>query len=72
VSEDAAAPDIDVRRGNPTDDELAALVAVVGEAYREESGQGTPLVRARSRWELSARGLRRPLERDRGWGGFTG
>ncbi|HBS73667.1 MAG TPA: hypothetical protein DEB55_04670, partial [Microbacterium sp.] len=53
---------IDVRRGNPTDDELAALIAVLSEAYRTEvedaTADPTP---QRSAWELTQRGLRPPL-----------
>ena len=74
-----AAPDpesvvsIDVRRGNPTEAELAALMAVVTEAYAEESAEATaPESPPRSRWRLSARGTRSALPRERGWGGFSG
>jgi hypothetical protein len=74
-----AAPDpeqvvsIDVRRGSPTEDELAALMAVVSEAYAEEAAEATaPRSRPRSRWRLSARGTRASLRRDHGWGGFSG
>ncbi len=60
-------------RGTPTPEELAAAVVVVGEAYTRESADATaPETSARSRWELSARGLRAPLDRDAGWNGFTG
>lgn len=59
---------IDVRRGTPTDDELAALIAVLSEAYRTEvedaTADPTP---QRSAWELTQRGLRTPLRRDLGW-----
>ena len=71
AADDATPPDIRVRRGNPTDEELAALIAVVGGAYLAESAETAVAPPARSRWELSARGLRRPLDRDRGWGGFS-
>ncbi|MFG6445018.1 acyl-CoA carboxylase subunit epsilon [Microbacterium sp. P07] len=66
------APDIHVRRGLPTDEELAALIAVVGGAYLAESADPAPSTPKRSRWELSSRGLRLPLARERGWGGFSG
>ena len=68
---DATPPDIRVRRGNPTDEELAALIAVVGGAYLAEAAETAVVPPTRSRWELSARALRRPLDRDRGWGGFS-
>ena len=60
-------------RGTPTPEELAAAIIVVSEAYSRESADATaPETPARSRWELSARGLRVPLNRDAGWNGFTG
>ncbi|MDI9892062.1 MULTISPECIES: acyl-CoA carboxylase subunit epsilon [unclassified Microbacterium] len=60
-------------RGTPTPEELAAAIVVVSEAYARESADATaPETSARSRWELSARGLRAPLDRDAGWNGFTG
>ena len=66
------APLVEVRRGHPTVEELAALVAVVGEAYREEAAQAADAPPARSRWDIAARGLRPPLPRERGWNGFSG
>jgi len=63
---------VDVRRGHPTDDELAALIAVVSEAYVTEVETAVADEPARrSGWELSARGLREPLRRDLGWGPWT-
>jgi hypothetical protein len=60
---------IDVRRGAPTDDELAALIAVVTEAYTGEAAEAVAEDdTARSAWSLSQRGLRTPLRRDLGWG----
>ena len=64
---------IEVLRGNPTDEELAALIAVVGEAYSTEAADavaGEP--RRRSAWALSARALRSPLPRELGWGRWGG
>ncbi|MEV8273866.1 acyl-CoA carboxylase subunit epsilon [Microbacterium sp. NPDC077184] len=58
---------IDVRRGNPTEEELAALIAVVSEAYATEAA--TAVVEeepSRSAWAVSQRGLRTPLPRV-GW-----
>lgn len=64
----ADAVHIDIRRGNPTAEELAAVVAVVTEAYEREAADAVvedgPL---RSAWEVSARGIREPLNRDLGW-----
>lgn len=69
----ADAVHIDIRRGTPTAEELAAVIAVVTEAYERESAdavvEDAPL---RSAWEISARGLRAPLRRDVAWGRFAG
>lgn len=63
----------EVVRGSATEEELAAVVVVVSEAYEAEAAAAVaPEAVARSRWELSARGLRRPLNRLAGWHGFTG
>ncbi|MFB8386155.1 acyl-CoA carboxylase subunit epsilon [Microbacterium sp. NPDC055910] len=59
---------IDVRRGNPTPEELAALIAVVTEAYAQESaGAVADDAPRRSAWSVTQRGLRRPLARELGW-----
>ena len=64
---------IDVHRGSPTEDELAALIAVVTEAYTGEAAEAVADDRrSRSAWELSQRSLRQPLRRDLGWGRFGG
>jgi hypothetical protein len=64
---------VDVLRGAPAADELAALIAVVTEAYAEESAGATADDEAvRSAWALSQRSLRTPLRRDLGWGRFGG
>ena len=61
---------IDVRRGNPAEDELAAVIAVVGTAYLQERSGAVATEGRRSAWSLSQRQLRRPIGRDVGWGGF--
>ena len=64
---------IDVLRGRPTAEELAAAVAVVSEAYRSEAAAAVALEpRRRTAWEVSARALRTPLRREIGWGRFGG
>jgi hypothetical protein len=73
VSPDDAPVTLDVLRGTPTAEELAALLAVVTAAYAEESADAVaPDGATRSRWEMSARALRAPLRRENGWGGFAG
>jgi phenylpyruvate tautomerase PptA (4-oxalocrotonate tautomerase family) len=62
---------VDVHRGTPTAEELAALIAVVTEAYAEEAARATvEESAARSAWSVSQRSLREPLRRDIGWGRF--
>jgi hypothetical protein len=75
---DAAAADdeslrIEVVRGDPTDEELAALIAVVSEEYASQEATATASdLPTRSAWHLSARNLRVPLRRDLGWGRYGG
>ena len=67
------APRVDVRRGEPTADELAAVVAVVTEAYQREAEAALAENEPRpSAWLVSARSLRPPLRREIGWGRFGG
>lgn len=62
---------IDMLRGTPTEEELAALIAVVSEAYTVEAAEAVADDRVRrTGWELSQRALRQPLNRDLGWGRF--
>ncbi|MGN7968656.1 acyl-CoA carboxylase subunit epsilon [Microbacterium sp. 22296] len=64
---------VEVVRGAPTEEELAAAIVVVSEEYAREAASATvPDDIVRSRWELHARGLRTPLNRAAGWNGFTG
>lgn len=66
---DAAQPlSIDVHRGDPTPEELAALIAVVSEAYATEAADALASDQpTRSAWSVSQRALRAPLPRERGW-----
>lgn len=64
---------IDVRRGSPTPEELAALIGVVSEAYAREAADAVADdVTRRSAWSVSQRALREPLRRELGWGRFGG
>ena len=73
---DAAAVDgvtIDVRRGTPSEAELAALIAVVSESYAREAAEAVAEEpAARTAWSLSQRSLRQPIQRELGWGRFGG
>ena len=60
---------VEVRRGSPSAEELAALLAVVTEAYvREADTVVTDDVAGGSAWQSSARSLRAPLKRGLPWG----
>ena len=66
---------VDVLRGSPRSDELAALLAVVTEAYAEESAAATVDDEAArpKRWSLvAALAARSPCGGTLGWGRFTG
>lgn len=69
----SATVQIDVVRGDPTPEELAAVIAVVSEAYETEAATAVAEEHHRpSAWQVSARSLRTPLRRDLGWGSFGG
>jgi hypothetical protein len=60
---------VEVLRGSADEEELAALLAVVTEAYaRESDAVVADDESGMSAWARSARGLRRPLERGLPWG----
>jgi hypothetical protein len=60
---------VEVLRGSADEEELAALLAVVTEAYARESDAVVAEDESGiSAWARSARGLRRPLERGLPWG----
>jgi hypothetical protein len=60
----SAAADVRVVSGEPTPEELAAVIAVLQRQADEAAALGRPevTVSPRSGWDASARGLRRPLE----------
>lgn len=65
-------PTVEIVRGSATDEELAALIAVVSDAYaREEASAVAPKPQV-SAWARTQRALRRPLRRDIPWGRFSG
>lgn len=64
---------VEVHRGNPTEEELAALIAVVTEAYAEEAAALlADDEQHATAWSRTQRALRQPLRRDIGWGRFAG
>ncbi|WP_431802264.1 acyl-CoA carboxylase epsilon subunit [Microbacterium sp. bgisy203] len=64
---------VEIRRGSPTAEELAAVVAVVTEAYEHEAAAAIAEPEPHpSAWRVSARAMREPLRREIGWGRFGG
>ncbi|WP_221585436.1 acyl-CoA carboxylase subunit epsilon [Microbacterium sp. G2-8] len=65
----ASAPAVRITGGNPTDEELAAVVAVVSEHYAQEAQSATAEERRVDSWSRSRR-LRRYARQP--WGRFAG
>ncbi len=65
-------PRVEVVRGMPTEEELAALLAVVGEEYTRETEEAVAEESRPSAWQRTQRRLRGPLRRDIPWGRFSG
>ena len=65
-------PTIEILRGTATEEELAALIAVVSDAYAQEEANVTATERRASAWQRTQRPMRRPLRRDIPWGRFSG
>ncbi len=66
------APMLDIMRGTATEEELAALIAVISEAYATEAADAVAEEPSVSAWTRTQRPLRRPLRRDIPWGRFAG
>ena len=69
---DELPPTLEIARGSATEEELAALIAVITDAYATESADAVadePIVSA---WTRTQRPLRTPLRRDIPWGRFSG
>ncbi|MGI8612477.1 MAG: acyl-CoA carboxylase epsilon subunit [Nocardioidaceae bacterium] len=74
ASGDSSAPGPLLRlvRGRPTDEEVAALVAVVAARARGPSSAAPAPARAGSRWAAQERAVRQPLRRrPGGWRAAT-
>ena len=65
-------PTIEIARGNATEEELAALIAVVSDAYTREAADAVVDEPHISAWQRTRRPLRTPLRRDIPWGRFAG
>lgn len=64
-------PTIEITRGSATEEELAALIAVVSDAYAQESADAVADEPRVSAWTRTQRPLRTPLRRDIPWGRFS-
>ncbi|WP_420064090.1 acyl-CoA carboxylase subunit epsilon [Microbacterium istanbulense] len=72
MSENTEQPAMEILRGSPTAEELAALIAVVSDAYTREAADAVAEEPHVSAWQRTQRGIRRPLRRDIPWGRFSG
>lgn len=71
TSEEQQLPTMQITRGAATEEELAALIAVVSDAYSQEASEAVADEPRVSAWARTQRPLRRPLRRDIPWGRFT-
>ncbi|WP_298037979.1 acyl-CoA carboxylase subunit epsilon [uncultured Microbacterium sp.] len=72
MTEPDKTPDVRLIRGNANEEEIAALIAVVTDAYEREAAAAVidePVVSA---WDRTRRPLRTPVRRDIPWGRFSG
>ena len=72
TSSDQPSADVRIIRGTATEEELAALVAVVSDAYARETEDAVAEEPHISAWRRTQRPLRNPLRRDIPWGRFSG
>lgn len=72
MSETPDTPAIEVLSGDPTPEELAAVIALLSDAYSREVEDAVADAAPASAWERTQRPLRAPLRRDIPWGRFSG
>ncbi|CAH0153679.1 acyl-CoA carboxylase subunit epsilon [Microbacterium foliorum] len=65
-------PAMQITRGSATEEELAALIAVVSDAYAQEAAGAVAEEPVVSAWSRTQRPLRTSLRRDIPWGRFAG
>ncbi|MFT4259974.1 acyl-CoA carboxylase subunit epsilon [Microbacterium sp.] len=65
-------PTIEILRGSATEEELAALIAVVSDAYAQEEAAAVAADRRVSAWQQTRRPMRSTMRRDIPWGRFSG
>ena len=69
---DELPPALEITRGAATEEELAALIAVISDAYATEAADAVADEPRMSAWSHTQRSLRTPLRRDIPWGRFSG
>ncbi|MGP6172083.1 acyl-CoA carboxylase subunit epsilon [Microbacterium sp. A196] len=72
MTESEKAPDVRIVRGTANEEELAALIAVVTDAYAREAESAVVDEPNVSVWERTQRPTRPSLRRDIPWGRFSG
>lgn len=63
---------LQIVRGDATEEELAALIAVLSDAHTAETAAAVAEPARVSAWARTQRPLRTPLRRDIPWGRFSG
>ncbi|WP_309102470.1 acyl-CoA carboxylase subunit epsilon [Microbacterium sp.] len=63
---------VEIFRGSATEEELAALIAVISDAYEGEAADAVAEEPHVSAWIRTQRPMRAPLRRDIPWGRFAG
>jgi hypothetical protein len=63
---------LDITRGAASDEELAALIAVISDSYASEAEGAVAEEPRVSAWTRTQRALRTPLRRDIPWGRYSG
>lgn len=72
MTEEQPRTDIRIVRGTANEEELAALIAVVTDAYEREAAAAVVEEPQVSAWQRTQRPIRKPLRRDIPWGRFSG
>lgn len=72
MTESEKAPEIRIVRGTANEEELAALIAVVTDAYEREAESAVVEEPNVSVWKRTQRPTRTTLRRDIPWGRFSG
>lgn len=72
MTDQGTSPDLRIVRGAANEEELAALIAVVSDAYGREAADAVAEEPRVSAWQRTQRATRKPLRRDIPWGRFSG